>query len=44
MQTENPKEENEEVSLTQNSDESSIVYQLEEFNSENLGSFPTLFS
>ena len=36
--------ENEEVSLTQNSDESLIAYQPEEFRSDNLGSFPMLFS
>ena len=36
--------ENEEVSLTQNSDESSRAYQLEELSSEILGSFPMLFS
>jgi hypothetical protein len=47
MQTKNPKEENEEVSLTQNNDdndESSIAYQPEELSNENLGSFPMLFS
>jgi hypothetical protein len=45
--TKNPKEENEEVSLTQNNDdndESSIAYQPEELSNENLGSFPMLFS
>ena len=39
MQTKNPKEENEEVSLTQNNDdndESSIAYQPEELRNENL--------
>jgi hypothetical protein len=35
---------NEEVSLTQNSDESSIAYQPEELSSENLRSLPMLFS
>jgi hypothetical protein len=35
---------NEEVSLTQNSDEPSIAYQLEELSSENIGSFTMLFS
>jgi hypothetical protein len=35
---------NKEVSLTQNSDESSIAYQPEEMSNENLGSFPMLFS
>ena len=36
--------ENEEVSLTHKNDESSIVYQPEELSSENIGSFPMLFS